>query len=51
MLSVAITISFVVGVIMGFMAYFACRMGYKEISNVLKQERSTKKRAFSTPTK
>lgn len=38
MLGAAITMSFVIGVLVGFCAYAACKMGYKEISAALKEE-------------
>lgn len=43
MLNAAITISLVIGFILGFIAYHATRVGYKLLLEVLEEEKSTKK--------
>lgn len=39
---------FMIGFLIGFGTYFACRMGYKALMEILEEENSTKKIAFST---
>ena len=50
MLSVAITISLVIGFILGFIAYHATRSGYKLLLEVL-EENTQKEPLAYTPTK
>ena len=42
MLSKAIALSLLIGFTLGFMSYWACRVGYKAVLEVL-EEKSTKK--------
>lgn len=43
MLGTAITLSLLIGFTLGFMSYWACRVGYKALIEVLEDEKSTKK--------
>lgn len=52
MLSIAITISLVIGWILGLLSYFGFRIGYKMLVEILEEEKSTKKEPLAyTPTK
>ena len=52
MLGTAITISLIIGFVGGFLAYWACRVGYKALIEVLNEEKNTKKEPLAyTPTK
>lgn len=43
MLSAAIAISLVIGFFIGFCSYWACRVGYKLLTEVLEEEKNAKK--------
>lgn len=42
MLNVAITISLIIGFILGFVSYWACRVGYKALLEVLEEKKQKK---------
>lgn len=43
MVGTAITLSLLIGFTLGFISYWACRVGYKEFIRVLEEEKSIKK--------
>lgn len=52
MLSIAITISLIIGFLLGFIAYHATRVGYKLLIEALEEGKSIKKEPLAyTPTK
>lgn len=43
MVGTAITLSLLIGFTLGFISYWACRVGYKELMRVLEEEKNAKK--------